>query len=147
MEVTDCVVVEAVEVLEADSGVDVVDVATVGVDEGVEVLEEEDCVRSVGVEEDAVLEVDPDVVEEDVTSEDVDVDVEDESAVWAEEKWTNERPSTANSTIPPKIPMRNELCFISVLLVYWLATCYLYVTYFHILKIHATHCGFSSSVL
>ena len=113
VEVADCIVVEVGVVLDVDSGVD----------EGVEVLDEEDCVRLVGVEEDAVLVVELDVVEEDVTSEDVevvasnetvDVAVEDESAVWAEEKCMNERPSTVNSTSPPAIPIRNELCFMDL---------------------------------
>lgn len=123
VEVVGCIVVEVEAVLEADSDVDVVDVTTGGVDEVVE----DDCVRSVGVEEDAALEVELDVVEEDVTSEDVEVvapdeivevAVEDESAVWAEEKWTNDNPNTTAITSPPTIPARNECCFINLLLVY-----------------------------
>jgi hypothetical protein len=48
VEVTDCVGVEASMVLEADSDGEVsVDEATTGIDEGVEVLDEEDCSRSI----------------------------------------------------------------------------------------------------
>jgi len=70
-----------------EDGVDVVDVATIGVDDVVEILDEEDCVRSVSVEEDVVLEAESDVVEEEVTSEDVAaVAGEDEGIVKSDEE-------------------------------------------------------------
>lgn len=125
VEVADSGVVEIGEVLEADSDVDVADGATTGVDEAVGVLDEEDCIKSVCVEEDVVLEVEFCAVEEGVTPEDVevvasdetvDVAVEDESVVWADEKCTNEKPSMVNSTSPPAIPIRNELCFMSLII-------------------------------
>jgi hypothetical protein len=140
VEVADCVVVEAGVVLETDSGVEgVVDVATAGVDEGVEVLDEEACARSVGVEEDVVLVVEFGVVEEGVASEDVevgveddddwskdgevvasdetvDVDEEDEFAVCAEEKLTNKKPQIVNNTSPPTIPIRNGSFFMDFII-------------------------------
>jgi hypothetical protein len=80
VDIADCTTVKVGTVVEVDSD-DVVDGVTMGI---VEEAVEEDCVRSVCVEKDGMLDVDPDVVEETVTSEDV-ID-EDESAVWAEEK-------------------------------------------------------------
>jgi len=103
VEATDCVVVEVGVVLEADSGVDVVEIATVGVDDGVEILDEEDCVRSVDVEEDAVLEAETDIVEEGVTSGDVEATTgEDEGVVKSEEEevddddWSRDREVVAS---------------------------------------------------
>ena len=78
VEVVDCIVVEVGAVFKVDSSVDIVDVATTGgVDEGVDVLGEED----------AVLEVEPKVVEEAVSSEEVEADVrEDEDGVGSDEE-------------------------------------------------------------